>query len=78
MTDRMRQEIPLDLHATGFGKGIACDYHARPKTLPMDEPVLIEAIRLVDHPQFDEYPGHWVIDQKLLDAADLKDVGFSR
>lgn len=62
MTDRIRHEIRMDLHATSFGEGIACDYHARPETLPTDEPVLIEAIRLVDHPQLDEYPDHWVID----------------
>lgn len=29
MTDRIRQEIRMDLHATSFGEGIACDYHAQ-------------------------------------------------
>lgn len=64
MTDLICQSLRENLHPTGFGEGIACDYHARPKTLPTDDPVLCEAIRLVDHPQLqlEEWPDGWVID----------------
>lgn len=62
MTDLIRQELTEDLHAATLGEGAACDYHARPKVIESDDPVLIEAIRLVDHPQLDDLPDGWLID----------------
>lgn len=62
MTDPIRQELQSDLHAAAMGEYLPCDYHARPKKISTDEPVLSEAIRLVDHPQLEELPVGWVID----------------
>lgn len=62
MTDPIRRALTEDLRAATLGEGAACDYHARPKTIPTDKPVLIEAIRLVDHPQLDDLPDGWLVD----------------
>lgn len=60
MTDSSRRELTEDLRAATLG--VACDYHARPKVIESDSPVLIEAIRVVDHPQLDDLPDGWLID----------------
>ncbi len=71
MSDPIRREIAEELHALSFEEDIACDYHDRPKTISKDE-VLIEAIRLIDHPQLrlEEWPDGWI-----LDAARCSDCG---
>jgi hypothetical protein len=74
MTVPIRQALHEDLHAVGLGEGIACDYHQRPKEIESDEPVLIEAIRLVDHPQLDDLPDGWVIDAARCEAHTVSEI----
>lgn len=64
MTDPIRRQLADDLHAVSFGEGVACDYHARPKTIAIEKPILFEAIKLIDHPQLqvDEWPDNWQLD----------------
>lgn len=64
MADPPRAEIASELHAVSFGDSIACDYHSRPMEIDLEEPLLVEAIRLIDHPQLqcDEWPDGWVLD----------------
>ncbi len=62
MSDPIRRGISEDLHAVSFGKGVACDYHERPKELAVDEPMLAECIRVAAHPQLTEFPDGWVVD----------------
>ncbi|WP_248911045.1 hypothetical protein [Halocatena marina] len=64
MTDLIRVELAEALHAATLGEGVACDYHQRPKEISTDDSVLLEAMRLVDHPQLqiEEWPEDWVID----------------
>lgn len=63
MSDPIRRGISEDLHALSFGEAVACDYHHRPKTIDSGE-VLVEAIRLDDHPQLqlNQWPDGWVLD----------------
>lgn len=72
MTDPIRRELTEDLRAATLGEGVACDYHQRPKEVSTDEPVLFEAIRLVDHPQLEKWPEGW-----LIDAARCEDHAVS-
>lgn len=62
MAESLRRELADELHGVGLGEAITCTYHARPTEIATDAPVQVEAIQLVDHPQLDEAPDHWVID----------------
>lgn len=62
MTDPIRRGLTNDLRAATLGEGAACDYHARPKVIKSDDLVLIEAIRVIDHPQRDDLPDGWLVD----------------
>ncbi|MFC6964706.1 hypothetical protein [Halocatena marina] len=64
MIDSIRGELAEALHAATLGEGVACDYHQRPKEISTEESVLVEAMRLVDHPQLqiEQWPEDWVID----------------
>ncbi len=69
MSDSIRQELAEDFHALSFGEAVACDYHARPKPLSTEDPVLVEVIRLIDHPQLQlgQWPDGWVLDAARCD-----------
>lgn len=62
-TDLIRQELHADIHAATLGEGgVPCEYHARPTVIPSYDSVLLECIRVVDHPQLGTLPEGWVID----------------
>lgn len=64
MTNPLPQDLAEDLHAVSFGEGVSCDYHHRPKEISTNDAVLVETIRLIDHPQLqlDQWPENWHID----------------
>lgn len=76
MTDPIRRELADDLHAVSFGESIACDYHTRPKEINIEEPVLAEAITLVDHPQLqlDEWPEGWILDAARCSDHSVEEI----
>lgn len=76
MTDPIRQELAEDLHAVSFGEAIACDYHHRPKEISIDELVVVEAIKLVDHPQLqlEQWPDGCQIDAARCDDHDVDEL----
>lgn len=62
MTDPIRDELHELLDDITLGEQISCGYHDSPTGFVPDEPVLCEAIRIIEHPQREDYPGYWVID----------------
>lgn len=78
MTDPIRQELAGDLHAVSFGEGVACDYHARPKEISTDEPVLAEAIKLIAHPQLQlfDWPDDWVLDAARCEDHAVEEISL--
>lgn len=62
MPNPIREELRSDLHAATLGEGVACDYHERPKAISSTERMLVECIRLVDHPQLSDLPEGWMVD----------------
>ncbi len=76
MSDPIRQSISEELHALSFEEDIACDYHDRPKTISKDE-VLVEVIRLIDHPQLrlEEWPDGWVSDAARCSDHAVESIG---
>lgn len=61
--DPIRHELHADIHATTLGEGgVLCGYHARPPVIAPSDSVLLECIRVVDHPQLGTLPEGWIID----------------
>lgn len=77
MPDPIRQELAEVLHALSLGDSVACDYHARPKTIESDETMVIEAIRIVDHPQLEECGEGWQIDAVRCDDHTVAEIDHS-
>lgn len=61
--DPIRHELHADIHATTLGEGgDLCEYHARPTVIAPSDSVLLECIRVVDHPQLGTLPEGRMID----------------
>ncbi len=76
MTDPIRCELSDELHAVSFDEAIACDYHHRPKEISIDGSVLVEAIKLIDHPQLQlqEWPKGWVVDAARCSDHSVEEI----
>lgn len=74
MTDPIRNELQSSLHTVTLGEGVSCDYHQRPKELSLDDGVLAERIRIVDHPQLINVPEGWVVDAVRCSKHALSEI----
>ncbi|UPM45256.1 hypothetical protein [Halocatena salina] len=78
MTNPIKEEIAGELHAVSFGEAISCDYHHRPKEISFDGSVLVESIRLIDHPQLqlEEWPDSWQLNAVRCSDHSMEEIAL--